>query len=169
MNLLYRSDILRPQNKGEQACPGGRVPTTSSQHCGGCCGILPDTVSAYIPFPLLLPPGRVKPGCDSEHLSHRKAISQLVLLTDCAKPRSSENCSELNVISHHYIYATIKKKLSMLQKENIVSHKPKLWKEETKYEGKEESETFILTLLITLIHDLEPFAKAIWASGFFYW
>lgn len=64
---------------------------------------------AYIPFlpllppPPVLPPGQVKPGCDFEQLSHRKAISQLLLLTDCAKVPSSENCSELNVISHHYI------------------------------------------------------------------
>lgn len=104
MNLLYGSDVLRPQSSGKQACPGAGFPITATNTAEGAdepcqtqCRL-----RSIPPLPVL-PPGQVKPGCDFEHLSHRKAISQLLLLTDCAKAPSSENCSELNVISHHYI------------------------------------------------------------------
>lgn len=88
--------------------------------------------TSHIPLPVILPPGQLKLGCDSEHLSHSKGISQLAAPVDRTKLSSPEKFSESNVISHHYIYTTIKKKkLSMLQMEKIVSHKTKLEKEKT--------------------------------------
>lgn len=110
------------------------------------------TPTSHIPLPAILHPGQFKLGCDSEHLSHRKAISQLAMLVDCIKLSSPEN-SESNVISHHYIYAMIKKKKveHASKGENIASHKTKLEKKKLILKKNKNLEpVFILILPLTL-------------------